>query len=133
MDGFRVLARFTRLESPMKKFFKKFAKDECGKRFQHLFQRVQKRPLRLRVVIWLGGVVLFLSGLFLGILPGVPGLELCFLGLGLMATQIRWLAVWLDRMEKKVWSSIQRWRAPARDLRTQVLGRYKTGNPLGDS
>jgi hypothetical protein len=117
----------------MKKFFKKFAQDECGKRFQHLFQRVQKWPLRLRVVIWLGGVVLFLSGLFLGILPGVPGLELCFLGLGLMATQIRWLAVWLDRMEKKVRSWIQRWRTPARDLRTQALGKYKTGNPLGDS
>ena len=52
-------------------------------------ERHRKRPLLVRALAALGGVVTVLGGLALLVLPG-PGIPLLVVGLGLLALEYRW-------------------------------------------
>jgi uncharacterized protein (TIGR02611 family) len=51
--------------------------------------RHRKRPLLVRALVVLGGLVTLLGGLALLVLPG-PGIPLLVVGLGLLALEYRW-------------------------------------------
>jgi uncharacterized protein (TIGR02611 family) len=52
-------------------------------------ERHRRRPLPVRVLVVLGGVVTLLGGIALLVLPG-PGIPLVVVGLGLLALEFRW-------------------------------------------
>jgi hypothetical protein len=76
-----------------------------GQRFQQYYRRRQQamraQPWQKAVSVGLG-LVLVVVGVALSIPPGVPGFLITLPGLGLLATQSRTLARWLDRAELKL-------------------------------
>jgi uncharacterized protein (TIGR02611 family) len=52
-------------------------------------ERHRRRPLPVRALVVLGGLVTLLGGLALLVLPG-PGIPLVVVGLGLLALEFRW-------------------------------------------
>jgi hypothetical protein len=89
----------------------------------NLHRRLHRRrsgPLVTISVIALG-IVLLAGGFFLGLVPGVPGFVLGFLGIALIAAQVRPLAKWVDRTEAAMRRLVQKVRGPvASPSRTNI-------------
>jgi hypothetical protein len=97
----------------LKRSYLQFKEDEPGERFLNAHDRWKEHsngPVAT-VLIVLAGVVLIAGGLFLGLIPGVPGIVLGLLGFALIATRFRRMAIWLDWSEAKVrglWNKCRR-------------------------
>jgi UPF0716 family protein affecting phage T7 exclusion len=88
----------------IKRAYQQFKEDAPGERFLNLYQRRQqqsKGPVAT-VLIVIVGLVLIVGGFLLGLIPGVPGIVLGVLGVALIATRFRRMAVWMDRAEVKL-------------------------------
>jgi hypothetical protein len=81
--------------------YRRFVKDESGQRFFNLHRRLHARHKRPAVILAgiLAGVILIAGGVLLGLVPGVPGVVLVILGVGLIAAQFPVLAKACDRLE----------------------------------
>jgi hypothetical protein len=86
----------------LKRQFSQVVHDKPGERFINYYRRRKDtrkgHPLK-RALYILPGVVLIAAGLFLGFLPGAPGIFLGIPGLALVAAQFRVAATMLDRSE----------------------------------
>ena len=82
---------------------REFSHDEPGQRFLNAHKRWKGsgNHLAVRVALVGTGVLLVVIGVLLALIPGVPGIVLGVPGVGLIGTQFRWLATWLDWMESK--------------------------------
>src|SRR5262245_13126335 len=93
--------------------YRQFAADEPGQRFIDTYKRWKdssKSPA-IGVAVIGAGVLLIVIGVLLALVPGVPGIVLGGLGLALIATRFRRMAVWLDWLETKCrrgWQRIRR-------------------------
>ena len=88
----------------LKRGYRQFKKDEPGERFVDAHDRWREYsngPVAT-VLILVAGAVLIAGGLFLGLVPGVPGIVLGLLGFALIATRFRRMAIWLDWSEVKI-------------------------------
>jgi hypothetical protein len=97
----------------LRRGYRQFKVDEPGERFLNLYERWRERSKgpAATVLIVLAGVVLIAGGLFLGLVPGVPGIVLGLLGFALIATRFRRMAIWLDWAEVKmkgIWNKCRR-------------------------
>ena len=84
-----------------KESYLQFKHDAPGQRFQNLHRRWHREgKARGATVLWiLAAIILIAGGFFLGLVPGIPGFVLGFLGIGILAAQIRPVAKWSDRTE----------------------------------
>lgn len=75
-----------------------------GERFVKTYEHWQERAHgpAVTIIIITIGIVLMVAGLLLGLIPGVPGIVLGVLGLALIATRSRRVAIWLDWTEAKL-------------------------------
>ena len=64
-----------------------------------------------RAVVFVVGGVLLLCGGVLGLVPGIPGFPLVFLGLVVLASEFPWARTWLARLRarsRRVWVRLRR-------------------------
>jgi hypothetical protein len=96
----------------IKQAYRQFASDQPGQRFVHLYERRGRKgkQLWLCVVAVSSGILLILMGSFLSLVPGVPGIVLGALGLALIATRFRRVAIWVDWGEVKARQWLRKWR-----------------------
>ena len=87
-------------------------KDEAGKRFLNAYERSRRHSKSsvANILLIISGAVLVIGGFLLGLVPGVPGIVLGVLGLGLIATRFRRMAIGLDWAELKMRRIWQRCR-----------------------
>jgi hypothetical protein len=85
----------------LKDGYRRFKIDQPGERFIHLHQRwhSEARGVLINVLAVVIGAVLIVAGVLFGLVPGVPGIVLVVLGIGVIAAQFRRLARILDRVE----------------------------------
>lgn len=88
-----------------RKYWEEFKEDEPGRRFQDRYERNQQRAkgwfdIR-RIANLLVGTVLVVVSVFFGWAPG-PGMLTLFIGLGMIASEFRPAAVFLDWFELRV-------------------------------
>ena|SRR5689334_4359693 len=93
--------------------YQEFRELEAGERFlkTHEFWRERANGPYVSAILLGLGILLVVAGFLLGLVPGVPGVVLGVLGLALIATRFRRLAVWLDWCELKVrrlWRRLRR-------------------------
>jgi hypothetical protein len=80
-----------------------------GLRFQRCYRQWTGSMQSWKKALFVGlGLVLVVVGVALPIPPGVPGFLVTLPGLGLLATQSRALARWLDRAELRLRRLLQR-------------------------
>ena len=86
--------------------------DKPGARFLNAYLRSRRhsKVSATTILIIVAGTILIVGGFLLGLIPGVPGIVLGVLGLALIATRFRRMAVWLDRAELKTRRIWQRCR-----------------------
>jgi hypothetical protein len=96
----------------LKETYLRFKQDPPGERFKNLYRRWHQegRGPGGTVLAIVAAVVLFAGGFFLGFIPGLPGFVLGFLGIGILAAQIRPVARWCDRFELLVRRLIAKFR-----------------------
>lgn len=90
-----------------KKEWRSLRDGKPGERFQARYRRHRaSRPLKIvRVLMFLGGLVLFVAGLFFMVVPG-PGIPIAAIGAALVANESLLTARALDRLEvraRKIW------------------------------
>lgn len=85
-----------------------------GQRFRQYYRRSQRQRSLGRTVLRIAlGVSLTAAGVVLWVLPG-PGWLLVMCGMALFASESRWLAKSLDRLEVLLRAAAQRWRSRRR-------------------
>jgi len=85
----------------LKHGYREFAESKPGHRFIETYERWKdstKDPL-VGAALIATGILLILGGLFLALIPGVPGIVLGVLGFALIATRFRRMAIWFDWTE----------------------------------
>ncbi|MFP4358109.1 MAG: hypothetical protein ACLFSZ_06700 [Puniceicoccaceae bacterium] len=87
----------------LKNSFHEISQDKPGERFMNHYRRRQEaledaRPWKSYLVIG-AGVALGVVGFLFSIPPGSPGFLLWIPGLGLIASRVRFVAVFLDKLE----------------------------------
>lgn len=113
----------------IKDLSRQFASDPAGERFMNLHRRLHSgghRPL-FSVIGMLADVVLIVVGIFLALIPGVPGIVLGIPGVALIAAQIPLLAKWCDR-----WEIILRTFFKKQRQKHAAALKRKTASPLKD-
>ena len=97
----------------LKQRWREFKRGRPGNRFQERFERNQQarseRSWLTRYLKPLAGIVLLVTGLVFCVIPG-PGLPLLLVGLGLLATVSRRVAVTMDWLEVRIRDVISRFR-----------------------
>lgn len=85
----------------LKQGWHRFRNAKPGERFMkaHDHQQSARSGSASSILMIVLGSLFILGGLFLGLIPGVPGIVLAVVGLALIATRFRRLAEWLDRGE----------------------------------
>jgi hypothetical protein len=96
----------------IKQGWRQLIEDDPGERFVNAHDRwhVHTQGRGITVAIVVGGFLLILAGGFLGFIPGAPGIVLTVLGLALIGTRFRRVAIWLDWSELKLRKLWQRCR-----------------------
>jgi uncharacterized membrane protein YphA (DoxX/SURF4 family) len=92
--------------------YRQFAEGEPGHRFVDTYEQWQesvRHPL-VGLALIIAAIVLILGGLFLALIPGVPGIVLGVLGFALIAIRFRRVAVWLDWSEVHLRKLLRRFR-----------------------
>jgi hypothetical protein len=87
-----------------KQGYRELIEDEPGERFVNANERwrAHTQGHGMTIVIVVVGFGLILAGGFLGFVPGAPGIVLAVLGLALIGTRFRRVAIWLDWSELKL-------------------------------
>jgi hypothetical protein len=107
-------AQIVKLFKKIKSQFQQFRRDVPGERFKNLHSRQQRSGKKLPMTI-LGialGIILIAGGILLGFVPGLPGIVLSVLGIGLIAAQFSWLANWCDISELALREFVAKIRHP---------------------
>jgi|SRR6185503_4839273 len=96
----------------LKRGYREFKEDQPGTRFVHTNERwrEQSKGSLTTVLVFVVGAILIVGGLFLGFVPGMPGILFALLGSALIATRSLRMAIWLDWSEVKVRKAWQRCR-----------------------
>lgn len=90
-----------RLKLGLRDFKSKAPGERFIKTYEHWQARGERSFITTAVVI-AAGLILIVGGLLLGLIPGVPGIVLGVIGLALIATRSRRMAIWLDWTETKL-------------------------------
>lgn len=96
------------LQNKLNRQYRALKEARPGERFTNFYHRmeVQRRSHRLkRVLTIILGILLTVSGFLLGFVPLSPGIIPGLLGLALIASQFKTVAVFLDRSEV----ALRRW------------------------
>jgi hypothetical protein len=93
--------------------YRRFARGQPGVRFMRLHERwhIKSNGPAVPVMAVVVGIILIVAGAALGLVPGVPGVVLSLLGVGIIAAQIRVAARWCDAAEVALRGILQKWRA----------------------
>jgi hypothetical protein len=94
----------------LKKGYARFKSDPAGKRFGNLYRSSQKLKPVVRVAMVALGFVMGLGGLFLGLIPGIPGFVLGAIGFALVAAQFGPVARAADHWEvvmREFWADLR--------------------------
>lgn len=88
----------------IKRGYREFKESDPGERFLKTYERWREhsRGPVATIFIVVAGTVLIVAGFLLGLIPGVPGIVLGLVGVALIATRFRRMAVWLDWSEIKL-------------------------------
>ncbi|MBD3183502.1 hypothetical protein GF312_14500 [Candidatus Poribacteria bacterium] len=84
--------------------YHKIKKDEPGQRFVNYYKKRQQKQqgnLVLKVFYIVIGILLIITGVIFGFLPG-PGFVFVLTGLGLIGSQLKFFALILDKGEIKL-------------------------------
>ena len=97
----------------LKSGYRQFRDDESGVRFLNAHQRWRSKSKgpAATILIITTGAIFIVGGLFLGLVPGAPGIVLGLVGFALIAARFRRMAIWLDWCEVKIrraWRSCRR-------------------------
>ena len=89
------------LLNKIKGAWRQFADETAGERVMNLHIRLHSggHGFLLSALGVFAGVVLIVAGIFLALIPGVPGIVLGVPGVALIAAQFPLLAKWCDRWE----------------------------------
>ena len=84
-----------------KQDYREFKKAEPGQRFIGAYERgrARHRGPAHTILILVVAIVLIVGGALLALIPGVPGIIPGMVGLALIATRFRRMAIWLDWFE----------------------------------
>jgi len=88
----------------LKQSYRELKDDEPGHRFVNAHMRWKERTRNwlATVAIIAVGLLLIVAGGFLGLVPGAPGIVLGVLGVALIGTRFKRVAIWLDWLEVRL-------------------------------
>lgn len=90
------------MRSKLHKVRKELSQSRPGRRFVDHYNRNTNQPTWKAWLIVTLGILMVVAGLVLSLPPGLPGFLLWVPGFALIASQIRIVAVILDRLECKI-------------------------------
>lgn len=105
------------MSNALSKYWKRLKSGKPGRRFLDLYDaRLERRGSkwsRRKILKMLGAAALIIAGMAIGWLPG-PGGFIAIIGVAMLATEIRWIARLLDKIEpviRRMFRALRRfWR-----------------------